>query len=117
MSRTELHKPATAHTKARNATVTIPTDAGDFERATRGFIAPHPTGHIVDATGRTVIISSHLLAEVQQTCSHVVLMHRGQLISFGPMKKLLAKNRKANNLEEIFLELIGDDLVIGKEKK
>ena len=24
------------------------------------------------ATGRTVIISSHLLAEVQQTCSHVV---------------------------------------------
>jgi ABC-2 type transport system ATP-binding protein len=33
------------------------------------------------------------------------------------MKKLLAKNRKANNLEEIFLELIGDDLVIGKEKK
>jgi ABC-2 type transport system ATP-binding protein len=30
---------------------------------------------------------------------------------------LLAKNRKANNLEEIFLELIGDDLVIGKEKK
>ena len=69
------------------------------------------------ATGRTVIISSHLLAEVQQTCSHVVLMHRGQLISFGPMKKLLAKNRKASNLEEIFLELIGDDLVIGKEKK
>jgi ABC-2 type transport system ATP-binding protein len=69
------------------------------------------------STGRTVIISSHLLAEVQQTCSHVVLMHRGQLISFGPMKKLLAKNRKANNLEEIFLELIGDDLVIGKEKK
>ena len=69
------------------------------------------------ATGRTVIISSHILAEVQQTCSHVVLMHRGQLISFGPMKKLLAKNRKANNLEEIFLELIGDDLVIGKEKK
>jgi ABC-2 type transport system ATP-binding protein len=69
------------------------------------------------STGRTVIISSHLLAEVQQTCSHVVLMHRGELISFGPMKKLLAKNRKANNLEEIFLELIGDDLVIGKEKK
>ena len=67
-------------------------------------------------TGRTVIISSHLLAEVEQTCSHVVLMHRGQLIAFGPMKKILSKNRKAKNLEEIFLELIGDDLVIGKEK-
>ena len=68
-------------------------------------------------TGRTVIISSHLLAEVQQTCSHVVLMHRGQLIAFGPMKKILTRNRKSSTLEEIFLELIGDDLVIGKEKK
>ena len=69
------------------------------------------------STGRTVIISSHLLAEVQQTCSHVVLMHRGQLIAFGPMKKILTRNRKSNTLEDIFLELIGDDLVIGKEKK
>jgi ABC-2 type transport system ATP-binding protein len=68
-------------------------------------------------TSRTVIISSHLLAEVQQTCSHVVLMHRGQLIAFGPMKKILTRNRKSRSLEEIFLELIGDDLVIGKEKK
>jgi ABC-2 type transport system ATP-binding protein len=68
-------------------------------------------------TGRTVIISSHLLAEVQQTCSHVVLMHRGQLIAFGPMKKILTRNRKSRTLEEIFLELIGDDLVIGKAQK
>ena len=68
-------------------------------------------------TGRTVIVSSHLLAEVQQTCSHVVLMHRGHLIAFGPMKKILTKNRQARSLEEIFLELIGDDLVIGREVK
>lgn len=69
------------------------------------------------STGRTVIISSHLLAEVQQTCSHVVLMHRGKLISFGPMEEILNSNRKSHSLEEIFLELIGDDLVIGMEKK
>jgi ABC-2 type transport system ATP-binding protein len=69
------------------------------------------------ATGRTVIISSHLLAEVQQTCSHVVLMHRGELVAFGPMKKILKQGRSSNSLEEIFIELIGDDLVIGKEKK
>ncbi|CAB4733251.1 MAG: alpha/beta fold hydrolase [Actinobacteria bacterium] len=69
------------------------------------------------ATGRTVIVSSHLLAEVQQTCSHVVLMHRGLLVAFGPMKKILNRNRKSETLEEIFLELIGDDLVIGKDAK
>ena len=67
-------------------------------------------------TGRTVIISSHLLAEVQQTCSDVVLMHRGRLIAFGPMKEILNYDHKSHSLEEIFLELIGDDLVIGKEK-
>ena len=68
-------------------------------------------------TGRTVIISSHLLAEVQQTCSHVVLMHRGELIAFGPMEEILNRNEISQSLEEIFLELIGDDLVIGREKK
>ena len=65
-------------------------------------------------TGRTVIVSSHLLAEVQQTCTDVVLMHRGRLVAFGPMKKILMRNRKTRSLEEIFLELIGDDLTIGK---
>jgi len=69
------------------------------------------------ATGRTVIISSHLLAEVQQTCSHVVLMHRGELIAFGPMEEILNRNNMSQSLEQIFLELIGDDLVIGQEKK
>ena len=64
--------------------------------------------------GRTVIISSHLLAEVQQTCSHVVLMHRGKLIATGTLKKIL---KNSQSLEEIFLELIGDDLIIGKEVK
>ncbi len=65
-------------------------------------------------TGRTVIVSSHLLAEVEQTCSHVVLMHRGKLIAFGPMKKILKRKGKvAANLEEIFIELVGDELTIG----
>jgi ABC-2 type transport system ATP-binding protein len=66
------------------------------------------------ATGRTVIVSSHLLAEVQQTCTDVVLMHRGKLIAFGPMQEILNSNNSLQSLEDIFLELIGDDLVIGK---
>ena len=69
------------------------------------------------STGRTVIISSHLLAEVQQTCTDVVLMHRGKLVAFGPMKKILGTGKKSKTLEEFFLELIGDDLVIGKDAK
>ena len=67
--------------------------------------------------GRTVIISSHLLSEVEQTCTDVVLMHRGKLITSGPMKKILKSGKKSKSLEEFFLELIGDDLVIGKAVK
>ncbi|HEX5568929.1 MAG TPA: alpha/beta fold hydrolase [Streptomyces sp.] len=36
------------------------------------------------ATGRTVIVSSHLLAEVEQTCTHLVVMDRGELVRAGP---------------------------------
>jgi ABC-2 type transport system ATP-binding protein len=35
------------------------------------------------AAGRTVLVSSHLLAEVEQTCSHVVVMHKGKLVAAG----------------------------------
>jgi len=41
------------------------------------------------ATGRTVVVSSHLLAEVEQTCTHVVVMHRGRLVAQGPVAELV----------------------------
>ncbi|MFE3198942.1 CocE/NonD family hydrolase [Embleya sp. NPDC059237] len=41
------------------------------------------------ATGRTVVVSSHLLAEVEQTCTHVVVMHRGRLIASGPVGEIV----------------------------
>ncbi|HTZ42279.1 MAG TPA: alpha/beta fold hydrolase [Jatrophihabitans sp.] len=40
------------------------------------------------ATGRTVIVSSHLLAEVEQTCTHVVVMHRGRLVAAGSVAEV-----------------------------
>ena len=41
------------------------------------------------AAGRTVLVSSHLLAEVEQTCSHVVVMHAGRVIASGAVADLL----------------------------
>ncbi|MEV0145802.1 MULTISPECIES: CocE/NonD family hydrolase [unclassified Nonomuraea] len=62
--------------------------------------------------GRTVIVSSHLLAEVEQSCSHVVVMHRGRLVSAGPVSVLLEGAVRTNGhgprLEDVFLDLIGD---------
>ena len=64
------------------------------------------------ATGRTVIVSSHLLSEVEQTCSHVVVMHRGRLVVQGDTATLLA-GRTHMHLEDFFMDVIGDDLAIG----
>ncbi|MGB6180661.1 MAG: ATP-binding cassette domain-containing protein, partial [Rhodococcus sp. (in: high G+C Gram-positive bacteria)] len=40
-------------------------------------------------TGRTVLVSSHLLAEVEQTCTHVVVMNKGVVISSGTVDDLI----------------------------
>ncbi|MFC1435653.1 alpha/beta fold hydrolase [Streptacidiphilus sp. N1-3] len=40
------------------------------------------------AAGRTVIVSSHLLAEVEQTCTHLVVMDHGQLAQAGPVAEI-----------------------------
>jgi ABC-2 type transport system ATP-binding protein len=40
-------------------------------------------------TGRTVIISSHLLSEIEQTCSHVVVMTRGEKIAQGTVEEIV----------------------------
>jgi len=87
-------------------------------------------------TGRTVIVSSHLLAEVEQTCTHVMVMHRGRLIASGSVDDVVAGEvgqqlavddpTKATKvlaaagisvqvvparraLEDVFLDLIGSD--------
>ena len=45
------------------------------------------------AAGRTVVISSHLLSEVEHTCSHVVVMDKGKVILTGVMAELTASDR------------------------
>jgi ABC-2 type transport system ATP-binding protein len=47
------------------------------------------------ATGRTVLVSSHLLAEVEQTCDHVVVMHHGRLVAAGSVEVIVAGGGEA----------------------
>ena len=42
------------------------------------------------AEGRTVVLSSHLLDEVQRTCDAVAIVDRGNIIRQGPISELLA---------------------------
>ncbi|MFD6913154.1 alpha/beta fold hydrolase [Streptomyces virginiae] len=40
------------------------------------------------AGGRTVIVSSHLLSEVEQSCTHLVVMDRGQRVAAGEVAEI-----------------------------
>jgi ABC-2 type transport system ATP-binding protein len=86
-------------------------------------------------TGRTVVISSHLLAEVEQTCTHVVVMHKGKLVAAGSVEEIVGSGRTQlavadpeearhilaaagvtsqvmpaqRSLEEVFLRMVGAD--------
>ncbi|MFD0919976.1 alpha/beta fold hydrolase [Saccharopolyspora rosea] len=47
------------------------------------------------ATGRAVLVSSHLLAEVEQTCTHVVVMHEGAVAASGTVAEIVAVDGEA----------------------
>ncbi len=43
------------------------------------------------AEGATVLLSTHLLSEVEQVCTHVGVMHRGRLVAQSPLAELRAR--------------------------
>lgn len=45
----------------------------------------------VAAQGATVLLSTHLLSEVEQVCSHVGVMHRGRLVAQGTIAELRSR--------------------------
>jgi ABC-2 type transport system ATP-binding protein len=54
------------------------------------------------AQGRTVLISSHLLAEVAQTVDRVLIIDHGRLLAGGRLEELTGDGR---SLEDVYLEL------------
>lgn len=38
-----------------------------------------------NAKGRTVLISSHILSEIEQTCNRVAILNKGRLVAEGPL--------------------------------
>lgn len=42
--------------------------------------------------GKTLILASHILSEVEKICSHVAILKKGELLANGPVKELLAED-------------------------
>jgi len=75
------------------------------------------------ARGATVFLTSHVLEIVERLCTHVAIIHRGQLVAQGSLAELRAGGGRTNpmdsakevaagttehrSLEEIFLEIVG----------
>jgi ABC-2 type transport system ATP-binding protein len=55
--------------------------------------------HRLAEQGVTILLSSHLLSEVEQTCSHLVVMDRGRLIAAGRVAELMGDSDRSVYLE------------------
>ena len=57
-------------------------------------------------TGKhTIILSTHILQEVTETCRKVLIINQGKLVEFDTLEELKAKNPDLS-LEQIYLKLI-----------
>lgn len=65
--------------------------------------------------GKTLILASHILNEVEKICDHVAILKKGELLAAGPVRELLAENEiieiACEENERLKEELKGSGLV------
>jgi sodium transport system ATP-binding protein len=54
--------------------------------------------------GRTVILSTHIMAEVEKLCDRVAIIHKGQLFYNGTVAEI--REKYGNDLEDAFIQLV-----------
>jgi ABC-2 type transport system ATP-binding protein len=52
----------------------------------------------------TMLLSTHILTEVEMTCDSAVIIYQGQVVEDGPLEAIRTKHR-TSNLEEVFVKL------------
>lgn len=59
----------------------------------------------------TIFLTSHILEIVEKLCDHIVIIHRGNIVSSGSLAELQAGVRREDGriatLEELFLDVLG----------
>ncbi|MEU4572939.1 ABC transporter ATP-binding protein [Nonomuraea sp. ATR24] len=70
-----------------------PVSAATIKTILRGFVA----------SGGSIVLSSHVMALVEQLCDHVAVIDGGRVAAAGPLKEV----RGDATLEDRFVELVG----------
>lgn len=64
--------------------------------------------------GKCVVLSTHIMREVERLCDRVAIMHRGQILAEGTLGELRARHDE-EDLEELFFRLISEEEVSGSK--
>jgi ABC-2 type transport system ATP-binding protein len=72
-----------------------PVSAATIKGILRGFVAG----------GGSIVLSSHVMALVEQLCDHVAVVDRGRVVAAGPLDAV----RGGQTLEETFVGLVGGE--------
>jgi ABC-2 type transport system ATP-binding protein len=62
-------------------------------------------------TGVTIVVSSHLLGMIENVCSHLLVLHKGQCRYFGTIgdaMRISAGQAGSSALESVFFEITRD---------
>ncbi|MFL5824473.1 MAG: ABC transporter ATP-binding protein [Solirubrobacteraceae bacterium] len=55
--------------------------------------------------GTTVVLSSHVMSDVEEMCTHAAVMTAGRVIAAGPVRELIT-SAGASSLQEVYLGLV-----------
>jgi len=64
----------------------------------------------LNKTGTTIIYTSHIMSEVENFCTRVAIIDRGEFLISGTPSEIVKQHPQQNNLEEVFLNLTGKSL-------
>jgi len=68
--------------------------------------------------GKTILICSHLLADIESICDRIIILYQGELITEGKVDELLASYKgERNPLEKFFLDVMKKKKEKIEEKK
>jgi ABC-2 type transport system ATP-binding protein len=69
---------------------------------------------LLSAEGKTIIMASHILDEVEKVCTHVAIIQKGELKTVGTVAEVLSSNTDNTNTIEVGAENMEQLLVVVK---